>query len=103
MSVLMEKIKVLKKPLTLRALKAQAKCGRINVNVSFSLEELIGVGIDDLNDLADELDMTPVMMASDACAGLSSSKSMLMSLTSYKKGTRHENLPLYRPLHSQML
>jgi len=45
---------VLKKPLTLRALQANAKAGRISVNVEFSLNELLNLGINGLNDLADE-------------------------------------------------
>jgi hypothetical protein len=44
---------LLKKPLSLQELKAQAKNGRISVNIVISLEDLLNYGIEDLNDLAD--------------------------------------------------
>jgi hypothetical protein len=45
---------VLKKPLTLRALQANAKAGRISVNIPISLNNLIVNDINELNEYADE-------------------------------------------------
>jgi len=58
---------VLKKPLTLRALKSRARAGRINVNVEFSLDELLGTDINGLNDIADErvLDLDKIIESLD--------------------------------------
>lgn len=47
-------IKILKKPLTLRALKRRADEGRIRVNIEVSLNNLLGLDVSGLNELADE-------------------------------------------------
>lgn len=60
-------IEVLKKPLTLRALKRRAnEAGRITVVIPVSLSDLLGNDIDDLNNLADER-----ILAEDLVASLS--------------------------------
>jgi hypothetical protein len=69
------KLTILKKPLSLRALKARAtvnpkkrknychKDGWISVNIVVGLDDLIGKDIDELNDLADEriLDLNTIV------------------------------------------
>jgi hypothetical protein len=56
-------IDILKGPLSLKALKARAISGRIDVNIVVSLGDLIGYDINSLNDLADEriLDLNTVV------------------------------------------
>jgi hypothetical protein len=57
-----EKLPILKKPLTMRALKRRAdKDGRISVNIAVSLDEVM-TDIESFNDLADEkvLDLNSV-------------------------------------------
>jgi hypothetical protein len=49
-----QKLKVLRKPLTLRSLKRIAKNGRIDVVIEVDLSTLIDLNLEDLNDFCDE-------------------------------------------------